>query len=829
MVRPGAAVLLLLASCTDDRTRWRCPPACPVSSDDHHLGRQPAGSPIADENARPGDARWREGVTAGRGELEAYATRDAVEAGESLAVRVRAVPPARLKLLVYRLGFYAGAGARLVETLPEVEAGDQPPCPMARDTGLVECSWSDTTVLKVGPGWLSGLYLAKLVRFDGVFRFAPFVVRDRRAADVLFTTALQTSQAYNRWGGASLYGDSTGTLTAHRAFVVGHDRPFEEADGAGQMLRWEFPIVQFLESTGYDVTYGANGDFDRFDDVLTGIGLLVHGGHDEYWTASERGQVDSAVERGDTSLVHLGANGGYWRVRLEPSPDGRPGRRVVCFKNDVTLDTSPGSTVRFRDPPDPRPEAALFGAAYGSYQVVAFPLVVRDAAHWALAGTGLSPGDILPGLLGYEFDQVVPGVSPPATAVLMDSPVVTTTGAPATAQMVIRDEPSERVVFSAGSIYFPRALAPAGPSRDDRVARLVENVLERGLEHRRPMRPPHAVSIQPLEAAPRWSPAQSITSLSPTPLDGPTGVVVLPSGVILVAETNRHRVVALDGRGEVTVVAGDGTPGARDGDGRVARFRQPNGLARRPDGSVAVADTLNHAIRVLTPTSDGWHVTTLAGSLEEEGSVDAVGRRARFNRPTGLASDDAGALWVADQGNHLVRRVDASSGRVTTTAGRVEGGDADGKGRRARFLEPSAVAWMPGALFVVDAGNGRVKRIDLGTRQVVSLAGMGAAGRGFADGPGDRTRLRAQLGLVVLPDGRVVVGDTGNHRLRVVAPGADAFSTQVRTLAGTGRTGTVTGTADASDIGAPGGLAVDTDGSLIVTDGATGRLLRFVP
>src|SRR5207248_2239032 len=121
-----------------------------------------------------------------------------------------------------------------------------------------------------------------------------------------------------------------------------------------------------------------NLDFNRFHTLLPGIGAFVHGGHDEYWDGEERHQVDAALAAGKTSLAYFGANGGYWRVRTGPSRAGQPLRTLICYKDTPDSDPQPGSTVRYRDGAFTLPENALFGAMYDGWQLMAFPLIVRD-------------------------------------------------------------------------------------------------------------------------------------------------------------------------------------------------------------------------------------------------------------------------------------------------------------------------------------------------------------------------------------------------------------------------------------------------------------------
>src|SRR5206468_12494596 len=168
--------------------------------------------------------------------------------------------------------------------------------------------------------------------------------------------------------------------------------------------------------------------------------------------------------------------------------------------------------------------------------------------------------------------------------------------------------------------------------------------------------------------------------------------------------------------------------GHRDGAAFQAPFSAPFGIAVGPDGAVYVADGgESNAIRRLSPDGD---VTTLAGGAE--GFADGVGTDARFNTPSGLAVDAAGAVYVADTGNHAIRRVDPS-GRVTTVAGDGIAGWHDGGGRSARFNGPMGVVLdAEGRLLVTDTYNDRIRVVSR-TGDVTTIAGEGVPG--LVDGP----------------------------------------------------------------------------------------------
>jgi glucose/arabinose dehydrogenase len=189
----------------------------------------------------------------------------------------------------------------------------------------------------------------------------------------------------------------------------------------------------------------------------------------------------------------------------------------------------------------------------------------------------------------------------------------------------------------------------------------------------------------------------------------PCSVAVLPNGMIAVADSNNHRVRLVNSTtGDVTTLAGS-TSGYADGTGSAARFRNLYGVAVLPNELIAVGDRDNHRIRLVNLAGD---VTTLAGS-GSPGTADGVGTAASFNTPNGIAVLPSSSLIVvADAGNHLIRLV-SPTGIVTTLAGGLPRGDANGTGPAAKFNLPNSVAVVPstGGIVVADATNNRIRHI----------------------------------------------------------------------------------------------------------------------
>ena len=224
----------------------------------------------------------------------------------------------------------------------------------------------------------------------------------------------------------------------------------------------------------------------------------------------------------------------------------------------------------------------------------------------------------------------------------------------------------------------------------------------------------------------------------------------------------------------VSTFAGIGSNGNRDGIASKSQFNAACGVAINGNGTVYVADTGNHRIRKIT--SDGV-VSTFAGD-GTAGSADGSGTIAKFSSPSGIAVDSNGTIYVADKGNHVIRKI-SSGGVVSTFAGNGTAGSADGSGAFAKFSSPLGIAVDGnGITYVADTGNDRIRKIT-SSGVVTTFAGNGTAG--FADGNSTVAKFSDPSGIGVDGKGMVYVADTGNHRIRVITS-----SQNVTTLAGGG-------------------------------------------
>jgi len=471
---------------------------------------------VVRENRRPGTRDWQLEHPAAAREIEGFASATSVARGGEIQLFVNTTAP-HYTLEVFRMGWYRGLGARRLFGPVKLPGRVQPMPKLDTSSGLVDCAWVDPFVLTAAtPGdsddWPSGIYLARLTASGGAQSYIVFAVRDdERAADLLMQQSVTTYQAYNAWGGKSLY--KWGSTENQRAAKVSFNRPYaanaQNPDaahgmGAGEFLTnsqphpdrygpsnagWEYNMVRWLECEGFDVSYCTNLDVHARPELLQRFKAFLSVGHDEYWSCQMRDHVEAARDAG----IHLGffsANTAYWQIRLEPSPASNSTDRIlVCHKKaerDPVIRTADAhlATDKWRKPPINRPESSLIGVMYVADPVDG-DLIVAAPEHWAFAGTGLARGDALPGLLGYEVDAVA-DASPANLEVLADSPWTTLDDKSAgRSQMTLYNAPSGALVFATGSIQWAWGLddynSPAlRTARSNSAAQqITRNVLER--------------------------------------------------------------------------------------------------------------------------------------------------------------------------------------------------------------------------------------------------------------------------------------------------------------------------------------------------------------
>lgn len=295
-----------------------------------------------------------------------------------------------------------------------------------------------------------------------------------------------------------------------------------------------------------------------------------------------------------------------------------------------------------------------------------------------------------------------------------------------------------------------------------------------------------------------------------THLRFPGKALLLPDGGFLVSDTTRHRLVELDADGEtVRRHFGTGERGLSDGGPDEARFSEPQGLAVLPDGRVAVADTVNHALRALDLTTGV--TSTLAGTGRQwwQGTpTSGPAREVDLSSPWDVAWF-GDRLWIAMAGVHQLWTYDPESATVRVAAGTTNEGLVDGLTAEAWFAQPSGLAVSADGerLWVADSETSSLRWVDR-DEHVRTAVGTGLFDFGHRDGAADQALLQHPLGVTALPDGSVAISDTYNHALRRYDPA----SGEVTTLA--------------TDVREPSD-AVLVDGDLVVVESARHRLTRL--
>ncbi|HWC09772.1 MAG TPA: N,N-dimethylformamidase beta subunit family domain-containing protein, partial [Acidimicrobiales bacterium] len=482
-VAVGAVALLVPSARTAGSGGGRgAGPALPVADDGP--GR---AAWVIEENRKPGSADWHLSGPLSRGDIEGYADATSVNRGQRVRLFV-STTAATYRVHAYRIGWYGGSQGRLVWTSEVLPGVRQPSATVDPTTNMAEARWAASLSVDVDRSWPPGNYLFKLVGDNGYSQYVPLTVRDDSSRAVLLVVnAVTTWQAYNRWGGHSLYEgiDRFGNATASaRAQVVSFDRPYENDSGSGDYLGNELPMVSLLEKEGYDVAYWTDIDLHSRVDQLANHKALLTLGHDEYWTKEMRDGVEAARDRG-MNLAFFGANAVFRAIRLDPSELG-PHRRQVNYRV-ASADPLYGVddsrvTVSWREPPLDRPESTLIGAFYQCNPVKA-DFVVADASAWVFAGSGLRTGDRIPDLVGPEYDRYdVNAPAPPGPVQVLAHSPVRCGGRASYSDMTYYSTRSGAGVLATGTNWWISRLDPACPPAegcfDERVAHVTRNILD---------------------------------------------------------------------------------------------------------------------------------------------------------------------------------------------------------------------------------------------------------------------------------------------------------------------------------------------------------------
>lgn len=456
--------MLVVVNCSGDATQAAgSSPKNDSNAEQPQHGGEPASiqhTVIAYENAKPGTDAWKLVNPAIAHEIEGYASLNSVNKGKAIDFHINTTAPS-YNIDIYRMGYYAGAGARLMKSIEKLPRQPQlTPC--LNEKGVIECNWLVSISLDIPAGetdpvamnyWASGIYLAKLTTNSKPVKdsYIIFVVRDDdRPATYISQLPVTTYQAYNFWGGKSLY---TGCETHPQgwkcadgqlpAVAVSFNRPYGRGAtaasaagvGAGEFLTnvqavrseynisnagWDYNMVRWMERQGYDLKYITNLDLHENPLVLQQAKAFISTGHDEYYSKPMWDRLIDARSAG-INLAFFSANQIYWQVRFNDGSYGTSvkNRIMICYRGggDPVTDNSL-TTDQFRYLG--RPEAALIGNQYVKDPVVG-DVTLTNTGHWLFAETGASNETVLKGVLGYEINAHVPGISPAQTKILAHS------------------------------------------------------------------------------------------------------------------------------------------------------------------------------------------------------------------------------------------------------------------------------------------------------------------------------------------------------------------------------------------------------------------------
>lgn len=296
----------------------------------------------------------------------------------------------------------------------------------------------------------------------------------------------------------------------------------------------------------------------------------------------------------------------------------------------------------------------------------------------------------------------------------------------------------------------------------------------------------------------------------------PDGVTVSSTGDVWMTDLGNHEVRHIAPDGTTTTVAGNGEAGYVDGPKEEAQFNNPDGIATDSHGNICVADSGNNVIRKITPEGE---VSTAAGT-GVPGIADGHAGEAQFNKPTGIAVDSSDNLYVADEGNNVIRKI-TPAGEVSTIAGTAVPGFQDGLASEAQFDTPHGIAIdSSNNLYVTDQGNERVRKISE-EGEVTTIAGNGTAG--YSDGPAAASEINTPHGVAVdSSTGEVFFADEDNNMIREIGP-----TGQVTTVAGTGEASFEDGDANKAKFKKPRGLALGLNKELLVCDFENNRIRKI--
>lgn len=473
-------VLMLTAACTGgsggSTSASARPDQGPAGTSAAATATATPGIDVAAENAKPGDRSWMidENALGAQDAIEGYTNLASVAPGQSVKLYV-STTASSFTATAYRIGYYGGVNGTKVWQSAQTKGVHQTAQSLDSSTRTVECDWQPSMTVDT-TGWVPGEYLIKLVSSSGNQRYVPLIVHSTSTVGkVVLVAGITTWQAYNTWGGYSLYQGANGSYST-RAYAVSFDRPYidpDEPEGDGLFFPFDQALVSFAEQHNLPVAYESDLELESSPQLFDGARAIVSDGHDEYYSATMRSTLTNARDQHGTNLAFLGANAIFRHIRWGSTQLGSD-RLVICYKDssiDPVASTNPSdATQDWRYAPDPRPENALTGSLYQCNPVDA-PYVVYDPKNWIFAGTGATQGTSFAGLVGPEYDRVVDiATTPHPIEVLSHSPL-TCQGRGSYQESAYYTVASGAGVFDAGTMRWECALGSECSSHFGMAAR----------------------------------------------------------------------------------------------------------------------------------------------------------------------------------------------------------------------------------------------------------------------------------------------------------------------------------------------------------------------
>ena len=459
----------------------------------------PVTNEVACENTKAGnpESEWALSNTTGDESLQGFATSMSVNRGSAISFKIDTTAPG-YTIDIYRIGYYGGDGARRVVTgLAHNAPQNQPPCQTTQATGLIDCgNWAVSATWNVPTTMVSGLYIANLTRTDdGGSSHITFVVRsDTSSSDVTVQTSDTTWQAYNTYGGNSLYQCQVACPNVNpdgyfAALAVSYNRPFQTASVPSWWTSAEYPMIRFLEANGYNLNYVSGVDVHARGNLLQGKKVFLATGHDEYWSASQRNSVKAARDSG-TSLAFFTGNEVFWKTRWADSTQGatdKASRTMLSYKDthfqgraDPVEWTGTWRDPRFAAPPEMEPENSITGQSFivnSGSSAITVPWTYKNLRLWrgtAVTNLGTNQSATLaPQTLGYEWDEDPDNGYRPAGQFRLSSTTVsgveiftdhgTTTAIGSATHNLTMHKKGNALVFGAGTVQWSWGLDSANP------------------------------------------------------------------------------------------------------------------------------------------------------------------------------------------------------------------------------------------------------------------------------------------------------------------------------------------------------------------------------